>query len=213
MKSNRVCFLGTALLLSVAARAQFVNGSFEDPDLTGGAFTSGLINGWSGANTGGVWNTQTWNAFNDPIPDGDQIGYLNAGGTTAQVSSTLLVEGDNTVSFWLGKRKDGFTGDTLVDVWAGGTANGGQIVGGTAIGFMTVNAADLTAGAFQQFSITKTLAANDPLIGQALGFRIAILSGVQIDFDNIQTSTVPEPVSMVALASGLIVALRKRRTR
>lgn len=196
----------TVVVFSSISQAQFVNGSFEDPSLPLGSFTTDGIDGWSHTGTAGVWHAD---AFTDPIPDGTQVGYVNFGGAVAQVSTALLTEGDNTVSFWAGRRIDGLEGQMLVEMWGGGTASGGGIIGGTPIGFDIINATDVAVGAFQQFTITKSLLAGDPLIGQAIGLRFAIISGSQVDFDKVQV--VPEPISMIAFAGGAFALRRRKR--
>lgn len=196
----------SVVALSSFSQAQFVNGSFEDPSLPLGSFTTDGINGWSHTGTVGVWHAD---AFTDPIPDGNQVGYVDFGGAVAQVSSALLVEGDNTVSFWAGRRTDGLEGQMLVEMWGGGTASGGGIIGGTPIGFDIINATDVAVGGFQQFTITKSLLAGDPLIGQSIGLRFAIISGSQVDFDKVEV--VPEPLSMIAFAGGAFVLSRRKR--
>ena len=211
MRVSRLVMATLVATLALGAQAQFVNGSFEDPDLGVGAFTTSGINGWSTIGTTGVWNTTTWGSFTDPLPDGDQIGYMNGGASIAQVSGTTMIEGTNTLNFWMGRRQDGFTGDALVEMVAGGTAAGGNIAGGTVVGFLVINAVDLAPGKFQQFSINKQLAANDPLIGQAIGVHFGFLAGSQVDFDRVEVNTVPEPLSLIALGSGVLLAFRRRR--
>lgn len=208
MKTLRFAQLIAFTAAAVVSRAQFVNGDFEDPGLGSGVFTTTGIDGWSSLGVSGVWHPGQGN-FSSPVPSGTQIGYVNTGATVAQVSTYNLVEGDNTVSFYLGRRLDGFEGTALIDVWAGGVANGGQIVGGTAIGFKQVEAALLTKGEFQQYTITKNLGNGDPLIGQALGIRFAIIGGTQVDFDRVEI--VPEPTTVSVLTLGVLACLRRRQ--
>ena len=210
MKHFNKALIAVCLSMSVASQAQLVNQSFEDPSLGNGVFTTTGINGWSHFGSVGVWNPSDNGHFSDPIPDGSQVGIVNTGGTVAQVSTTALVEGDNSVSFWLGRRLDGIQGQTLVDVWGGGFANGGQVVGGTAIGFLVVDSSEIGVGEFVQYTVTRSLLAGDPLIGQNIGVRFAILSGSQVDFDNVTINTVPEPATLLFLVPGLLLARRRR---
>jgi hypothetical protein len=203
------------LVCSAASRASFVNASFEDPSLNPSEYTTNGILGWTtGSGIVGVGNiaglTTDWDV---PAPDGSQVGFTN-GPSVSQVSGLTFGQGINTLDIFFGRRKDGIQGDATVELWAGGTADTGNITGGTLIQTLQVPFSTLTLGNFTNFQLSVNLASGDANIGQTMGVRIVKDSGVQVLFDDVRLSSpVPEPGTILAVTSGVALLLRRRRTR
>lgn len=200
--------LGLALAMIPAANASLINGGFENPVVGPGVFNN-EIPGWTTSGNSGVWNIPH-GFFNIEAPEGSQIGYLN-GASLSQVSSTALIEGANSLHFFGGRRNDNFAGSFRAELYAGGTASGGNITGGTLLGSATYTHTNFALNSFTAMTIDYTAASGDSLIGQMLGVKIVRLSG-QANFDDFRFEAVPEPATMLALGAGLAAFLRRKRS-
>ncbi|MBS1718226.1 MAG: PEP-CTERM sorting domain-containing protein [Armatimonadetes bacterium] len=206
---------GAISLLALAGAssfAAFVNNSFENPALGVGVFND-FIPSWSESPSGqvGVWYPYPTGYFSDPTPDGHQVAYINSG-SIAQVSNNLVGVGHNEVSFYVGRRLDGYVGDFTATMTAGGSATDGAIVGGSVLNALNIAETNQPPGTWTQFTISYDAAANDPLVGQAIGLQFLKTAGLQINVDDIQVASdaVPEPASMAALGLGVAALLRRR---
>lgn len=208
MKGIALC---VAALTACLAEANLVNASFEEPNLSGGAFTSSGIEGWtSGGGGSGVWNTTGWNAYDEPLPDGDQVGYIN-GGSVSQVSTWQIEVGVNQVKFMVGHRR-GYAGTATYELYAGGSASAGLITGGTLIDSITIDNNDIANARWASYTLDYTASGSDALLGQNLGIRIfKAAGGQQVNFDNFGHQVVPEPGTLAALGLGAVLLIRKRK--
>ena len=202
------------LLLSAAiagnANADLINASFEEPNLGNGTFTTSGIVGWtSSGGTAGVWNTVGWNPYDEPLPDGDQVGYLN-GGSVSQTSSWQIGVGVNEVKFFAGHRRS-YTGEAVYELYGGGTASAGTVTGGTLLDSITINNSDIPDARWATYVLNYTASGSDTLLGQNLSIRITKTAGQQVNFDYFGHQIVPEPETIAALGLGALLLLRKRR--
>ena len=204
---------------AVAGPVAVTNPSFET--LPGGglpfscgtacAFSNGTaIPGWTASNAssgqfqpGPPTNTSFFNS----VTDGTTIAYMDATGTISQtVSGTISAAGlVYTLQVDVGKRKDLPTTGSV------------QLL----IGSNPVSATGVTptSGNWSTFTAVYTTVAAD--IGKTVTIQLSTTGGTQGDFDNVRLdataqSSLPEPVSMVLLGSGLLalsVIGRKRMSR
>lgn len=204
-----------ALALVALSSAQLTNAGFEDPALGAGEMTSNGVNGWSGMASvqQGVWNI-TNGPFNQPAPDGNQVGYLG-GGSIAQVSTETMQLGENFCYFYAGRRDDGVSGTVNFAMYVGGTASSGQIVGGEFLLSTTVTPSFLDPGTFGEFYLSYTCGSGDPRLGLPIAVQITMEGGSQVVFDDVEVGLlVPEPASLSAVGIGfLALASRTRRKR
>lgn len=117
-----VCFVGSGLALAtllvafpLAAIAAvtflpIVNSSFEDPMLGNRQFTVGSMPGWTitGVAGGdvGVFNPLVGQQVIDPVPDGEQVGYINSNSVSQVLSANLMANSVYTLDFFVGARND-----------------------------------------------------------------------------------------------------------
>lgn len=210
----RRVFVSSFVLLGASiSQAFLVNGSFEDPPLNPGAFSSSGINGWSVATNGasGVWNIPSSTFITIEAPHGDQIGYTN-GTSIAQVSSAVLSVGANTLTGYGIRRGDGFAGSFILRLYAGGTVSNGAVTGGDFLGGAVYDHTTQAPHSAQAISFTYNANGNHPSLGQALVVEIVKTAGSQADFDDIRINGVPEPATFTVLGLGL-AAIAKRRRR
>ncbi|MBL8088497.1 MAG: PEP-CTERM sorting domain-containing protein [Chthonomonas sp.] len=197
----------------VSAHAAIVNASFENPAQLSGSFTQITPPGWVSDGIAGVWRYNTGSLhFAVTPPDGSQVGYLNAR-VLAQTTTTVLEQGITTLLWFSGRRFDSLEGVSQVELWAGGSLSStGAMTGGSLLNSRVIAVADVTKGAWKEFSFNYTAGANDPNLGKNLTIRFVKTSGGQIDFDHVRLNTVPEPATFLAIGLG-VVALAARRRR
>jgi len=193
-----------------AAHAGIVNGGFEDPALSPNQFTSLGINGWTWDGTSGVWYPGGTSYF-DSVPEGSQVGYLNSSALAQQTNDFVSV-GVQSVSFSMGRRKDGFQGNATINLFAGGTVSNGAVTGGVLLDSITVLATSIPVGGWTQHQLSYTATGSDPQIGQLLSVQIVKDSGSQINFDDFTIQAVPEPATLAALGLGALALRRRRRS-
>ncbi len=206
------CIALATVGLTGGSYAAIVNGDFEDPPQTSGAFSTGTPPGWTTpGGAAGVWHVVSLGYFDTLAPSGVQVGYINSG-SMAQQTSDVLLEGNTQVDLYFGRRKDGFQGSSKVELYAGGSVAAGVVTGGTLLASLDVAQTDVAVGAWEAFSLGYTALGSDPSLGQALSVRIEKTSGSQIDFDQVVLTTpVPEPASLGAIALGLGFLAKRRR--
>lgn len=223
--NRRLILLGVvslAVLNGTSVRAvdlAITNAGFEDPALAVGIFTSGGIVGWSNSpGTSGSWRPNSPSHFTTPVPEGGQVGYINSTSIAQGLTDTLQV-GSYDLSLQVGRRVDGFVGNTTVQLFAGGTVANGDVTGGTLLSSASLAFANIVAGTFQPLTLNYVAAINDPSLGQNLAIRIVKTSGSQIDFDAVRLQsnavTVPESPTGIFAAIGLIafVVGKRRKAR
>jgi hypothetical protein len=214
VRSTSMVALG--LLLAASSWAgTLTNGGFEAPSVTAGTyqiFSAGsvAIPGWTVTGPGGATVTVASNTFSccgvvfnssEGIQLLDLTG-VNDDGTAAGVIQTVtLTAGAYDVSFDVGRacNCDGREQDGIVDLLINGIDQG------------TFTNSDITAGAvnWKTFTVNFAVGAGDTTIE----FRNAT-GGIFNGLDNVvldQTSTTPEPSSIVLLGGALLALVAARR--
>lgn len=209
MKIN--CFAGLLALstlglaaISPAAHAQ-TNGSFEEPALQYGGFTSNVIPGWNSTATApfsfGVFYPGAANSgsyiYTQPIPDGNQVAYINDAVVYQDLVNTVTANTKYDLSFYVGSRKDNHGSGTAFL----------ETTSGNILGSQTLSPADGTFGN----GLVEYVAGNaDPYLGQTLRIVLTKAGGDQANFDAVKltqsvsgTSTVPEGSSILLLFGGM----------
>jgi hypothetical protein len=183
------------------------NGGFESPALADGQFSS-TVTDWTVSGNAGAWNPRgVW------AREGDQVGLLkNAGASLSQVVAGSAANSTYTLKYSAGVKN--FESDTslLVEVFAGSKS---LLSVGT-----TWEIADSTSDRVDWVGFTWnfTTTTTDPL---TIRFKNnsdpagGIDSAISIDRVSLTSTSVPEPSSLVALASmgivGATVGLRRWR--
>jgi hypothetical protein len=195
-----------------ASSIPITNPGFEDPAVPTFTFTGapGWIVGGSG---GGVWNINAsplgfWTAT---APEGDQVGWLAPAfgpGSPADYTQTLAASFQLNTAYSL----TGYVGHPQGFGASIGTAyTVALLAGGNLLASFSSTGPE---GSFSPFAFTFT-ASGSPYVGQPLGIRLST-SQEQTAFDAIAldaTATVPEPSSVLFVASGLGTLLARRRRR
>ncbi len=211
MKGN---LLAVALVATCFANASVVNGSFEDPVIATGTYTTVSIPGWSKGPTGdfGVWNIPLAGFFNAEAPDGTNIGYMN-GHFLAQQTDNVLAVGETTLTLMGGRRHDSFAGSFTARLIAGGTLADGVVTGGTLLSESTFSHIDHDPDSFSLVTVTYDALDGDASLGKLLTIQIERVGGSQANFDDVRlhVDAVPEPGTMAALSLGLTALIRRRR--
>ena len=205
MKVLGICTLLMGLvLISGSASADSVavqNASFEqigasglpNPCGTGCAYNSGPVPGWTIAGTGGgSWQPgPTGTYFNQALPDGSTVGYVN-GTLTQDLDVALLANTQYTLTVDVGDRLDGFRGGWSIAL------DGGSVQLCSASG----QTASITPGTFAQETCTFTTGSDVPL-----GDLFVVLggsgSGDNATFDAVNI-TAPEPSTIALEGLGLL---------
>jgi len=180
------------------------NFSFEAPDVADGAFTAGVITGWTAPNTAGVYDPPA--GILTPT-NGTQTAYSNSG-TIAQILAgnvltantvyTLLVDvGDRT--------------DTVVPTYTVGLYAGGNLLAQDNNSLEPING-------FLTSTVAFTALAGDPRLGGTLEIRL-FSNDVQTNFDNVRldatarVAAVPEPATLALLGITLAALSFTRRRK
>jgi hypothetical protein len=185
-KSSHACSLLAVLVSlasgsasSLAAAVAIDNPSFEDPAQASGAYAPGAPTGWSGG--GGVWNPA--GGVLGPVPDGNQIGFLNAGanGTITQtLPNTLLPNTIYTLSIAVGGRTDGSNPGTDYAI--------SLLAGSTVLASMT----PVIPPTGSWTTLTATYTTTGTVLPGSLQLSIGTQAG-QLDFDNVKLNATPVP--------------------
>lgn len=194
--------IALSLLGGTAAQADsvaIVNPGFEANVLGDGGFTVNVPpTGWAVFNTGsslGTFNPTTSQLV--APPEGTQVAYLNGFAAIEQTLGSSVAAGEYVLSADFAYRKDCCTPGPFTLTLLAGSSVLGSFTGGLLDGFSNT--------AFKTAFVNVTVADNSPLIGEALGIRIAGQGGSQVDIDNVSlTYTAPAPVPLPA--SGLLLA-------
>lgn len=203
-----IAFASIASCLS----AVIVNPSFENPQ---SSLTTNGIPGWSWSSNSvtGVWRLPN-GFFPAAAPDGSQIGYINGSALAQQTGYTLLA-GTHEVSVFAGRRGDGFWASFDLELWAGGTVETGDVVGGTLLGYTSFDFNSAALNSFTPLSVAYVADPTDPLLGEALSVRFRRTEGRQINVDAVSYSFIPIPepavLSFAAVGLGVFALLFRRR--
>jgi hypothetical protein len=169
------------------------------------AYNSGPIPGWTTVGPGGSWQPSS-SYFNLPLSDGGNIVAYTNGGTISQTLTgvSVLANTTYTLSVFVGNRLDGFTNTYSIALDAGSTV----------LCSFSGSSSTITAGTFAD----QTCSFPSGSVVPSGDLSIVLTGGgPQADFDNVRlTSSVPEPSSVLLIASGLLfmvllLAYPKRR--
>lgn len=215
MLETRRLLVSAALLamwpkVAGASSIPIANPGFEDP-LTS-TYTFAGAPGWiAGGSSGGVWNINAaplgfWTAT---APEGDQVGWLAPAfgpGSPADYTQTLAASFQLNTAYSL----TGYVGHPQGFGESIGTAyTVALLAGGNLLASISSTGPE---GSFSPFALTFSAFAS-PYEGQPLGIRLSTTQE-QTAFDDIAldaSATVPEPSSVLFMASGLGALLARRR--
>lgn len=196
-----------AACAAMAAPVAVLNSSFENP--TTAFFTPpGIITDWFQSTTNsGVFLPSVYPLAGAGFIAGvfeTQTGYVNDGFISQTLSSTLDI-GSYVLNVNVGDRAD-FDGLYTIELLAGTTVLG--VIDQT--NFAPVNDGWITT------ALNYTALAGDASLGAALGIRLGLTGGVQVNFDNVRldfTAAIPEPgtLALVGLAVFALGMTGRRR--
>lgn len=154
------------------------NAGFEE-DTYGDGGHSGVATGWTVTGDAGSWNTTSFH-YADEAPQGDNIGFINAGST---LSNTLNETYDSSeiyeLTFNVGSRSDTGETDFTANIYAGSTLIG------------TYSGTSPDAGTFETVTVTSSVV-DGGLDGDAL--RIEFVhddASGQVNFDAVTMAAIP----------------------
>jgi hypothetical protein len=179
------------------------NPSFERPVLSDGTTLNGSAPDWTGPTQQIIFFGITREvAVLPPLVDGFNAAYVNNFGTdtgepTRHSMSQRLndVVRDNTTytfSAWFGWRNDnGNRAVGVLELWTGGVASEGEVIGGTLLASRTV---ELVQGSFVRGSLTYATGVS-PFTGQNISVVLRAVPTVndfaQINFDDVEFVAAP----------------------
>jgi hypothetical protein len=167
--------VGVAVLLAMTsvslATIEVKNFCFETPPISPNSFGAPPTNWTIGGNAGLFYPTQA--QWNYEAPFGNQLVYINGGGSATQVTDDLLTAGTKYTLVVAVVHRPGFFSTYKVELKAGDTV--------IAVDNDTL---DPPVGGYLDSTITYTAAADDPLAGQPLTIRLS--GGTQANFDNVR---------------------------
>ena len=207
------------VLTSIPASAGYLaiqNSTFESPALPNMGNWSYTVDGWDTQSmdgnpnhSGGVWYAVT-SEYDDPIPEGNQVGFIYYPSMMQQeLDDVLEPETTYTLSVWVGHRETEWTDSYLIELLVGNNtiasiANYDPGYGSWDLLKMEYNSSDADASLF----------------GQNLGIRFRNWSNYgQVQFDDVKlfanSNPVPLPGTILLFGSSLsaIGILRKIRRR
>ncbi len=184
-----------------------LNASFEDVTLANGGWTK-TIPHWDIHSTGGTYDP-TAGVLNESAVDGENVAWV---GPYSYISQTLT-QGltpytDYTIQVNVGQRTDFAPITYAVQFFAGDVMLAQE------------NSLHPAPGTFSTSVVTYSTGASHSLLGAPLSIRLVNTGLQQVVFDNVRIQAidpapVPEPASLLLLASGLSAAgaMVRRRTR
>ncbi len=213
MKTKIVVLMLVAAVLSASAGAgvPIVNAGFEDPVYSDGNWSYDLPPGWSAFNSVGDdlggWNPDADSAifygYGGVAPEGQNVAWAADGAGFAQIlTETLTADMTYTLTVEVG--------NSFYYAWAGYQV---QLL---AAGTLLAEDDSGVAIATDTFETSTVTYAYDPahsgLLGEFLEIRLISDPGTgEADFDDVQLTAIPEPVTMGLLGMGALFLIRRRR--
>jgi hypothetical protein len=215
---------GIALLLALfvvtsggwAGTVPVTNSSFEAPVDAQGAVNSGPVTGWVTVGAGNYFPVAgAFTGANNGVPDGNEVGWANAGGSLSQILSTDLAAGTTyTLSVDVGLQTvEGLTISPIVDLYAGSTLLGSLTLASPGAGNSIP-----TPGTFDLWTLTVDSANFSSEVGDPLKIYLGSAT-TQTDFDNVTLTAsaldpvevAPEPAMFALVGAGLLGLVTRRR--
>jgi tetratricopeptide (TPR) repeat protein len=157
---------------------QISNGSFEYPPCIGVRELAGIA-GWTGSRDDHAFGVSRESELLPKIPKGLQAAYINnfptgQGKSTRhaiaqQLTEALQINTTYELSAHFGWRNDNPESTGGLELWAGGEATDGEIVGGTRLASKAVV---LEKGKFVLGTVSYLATQNDPHLGKRLSVRL-----------------------------------------
>ena len=220
--------LAAALLAAGAACAHatdiaIANAGFELPPLppgSSGPFGTGTVpaSGWLVAGDGAniFYVTSGSGPFPGGAPEGHDAIALAADTTLSQTLSSTLAKGTYQLSMEIGNPAGRADASATTSYQLFLPVNGRVLASG-----VTLPMDQMPNGVFELMSVTTTIAADDPGLGQALAIRVRTgdmpfgptAPFFAVDDVKLSVSTVPEPAEWALCLGGLLGLISWRRAR
>ena len=158
--------------LRPAATLALANSGLEATTFSDGGYAHG-IEGWTVSGSGGVWNP-TSGHFDDQAASGDNVGWINSGSVSQVLDVPYNSAKTYDLDLTLGGRKGHDGSDYEITLMAGDTVVG------------TLSGKTQGHGTREPVTLSVPSGAAPAANGQPLKVVITKLSGLQLNFDNVE---------------------------